>query len=49
MIPKEGYEAYQEKVHKEGNDQDKLNELFIRMKDLATENCQEIPFFEADY
>lgn len=50
MTTKEGYEVYQEQVHRDGNDQDQLNDLFIRMKDLAKENCQEIPigFFVAE-
>ena len=43
MTTKEGHEAYQDKVHRDGNDQDRLNELFIRMKDLAKENLQSIP------
>ena len=37
------YEAYLVKFFMEENDQDKLNELYIDMKDRAKENQQEIP------
>jgi len=43
METKEEYEAYVATTHKNGNDEEKLNELFIRMKDLAKENFQQIP------
>ena len=43
MTTKEGYEAHVENMHRTGNDEDKLNELFIRMKDLSKENMQAVP------
>ena len=43
MTTKEGYEAYQEQQKRNGDDEDKLTELFTRMKDLAKENCQAAP------
>jgi len=43
MTTKKGYESYVENVHRTGNDEEKLTELFIRMKDLAKENHQAVP------
>jgi len=43
FLIKNGYEAYQEKMRQQGDDQERLHELFIEMKDLAKENMQEVP------